>query len=70
MVPAATIAIGRPAATRARGIGNPGTLTEQTATSSRLPLIGRQSPDTPEARRRRSFSSSTSGRNAPAAQMP
>jgi hypothetical protein len=48
----------------------PGTLTLHTATSSRFPLMGRQSPDTADARSCRTLMSSTSGRSAPATQMP
>ena len=40
------------------------------AAEERLPLIGRQSPDTLDARMARSELSSTVGRNAPATQMP
>ena len=55
-----------PDATSARRlIGNPGTFTASAVMSSFRPSMGRQSPDSDEARRTRSWSSVTSGRRAP-----
>ena len=68
--PAATSAITAPEATRARAIGNPGTFTWQTATSSSLPLIGRQSPEGADARTARTCSGVVPGRKAPDTQIP
>jgi hypothetical protein len=60
-----------PLATRARTTGKPGTLTWQQATSSRCPLIGRQSPLGALARSVRSWDwGDLRPQRAPATQMP